>query len=352
MAIFSCSAILIGALSLTFVYPTGAQIIEIREYHGHRIDCVQSGLHGWSSSCGTDRGYEEIFAGSILTAVPVSERETELTLKPEEVFFGVPESIVKVRTGQGDCLPEFRAGDRWLFYLQKDTKTNDLILWYGSPSGLLDDAKEQIELLRRLAKQNDSGVVRGYVNREQVDEDKSVTYLPVTEQQIIATAKSGKGHFVAVTNEEGKYEFPQLPLGTYVLTANTQKGLWAEEGTLDVTPHSCSAVGFDLQPDGVIAGHLRTAMGQPGAGRWAILLPSDPQDTTSQSAYSDAQGYFQFHAVKPGRYVVGVTAPGISDDTPIAYFPGVPSRVSAVTITLGLAEHQTHVDFELPRQPK
>ena len=64
---------------------------------------------------------------------------------------------------QGECFGDFQAGDKWLFYLQRDPKTKSLVLEYNSPTRPIADAQAQIEILRRLAQIKDSGIIMGQV---------------------------------------------------------------------------------------------------------------------------------------------------------------------------------------------
>jgi len=70
----------------------------------------------------------------------------------EEVFSGIvpPESGLSPPI-KATASPIFSPGDRWLFYLQSDDKTNELFLTYGSPSGPVADSQKSIATLRRLA---------------------------------------------------------------------------------------------------------------------------------------------------------------------------------------------------------
>jgi len=134
---------------------------------------------------------------------------------------------------------------------------------------------------------------------------------------------------------------------------NTVQGLWAEEGTVKVGSRSCSRVPFELRPDGRISGHVRTANGRPFKVQPSVQLVSAERGE-SRSTYVDREGHFEFNGLSPGRYLIGIGI-GAEPDSPEwrsrIYYPGVPTRESAVIIELGQAEKRTGVDFRLPKRP-
>src|SRR6266702_132818 len=342
------SIVLVGGISLLVSQSTSAQIFEIREYHGRRITCGRSGLMGWSMPCGADQGYAEVFIGSILSVVDVSKDEKQLRLRPDEVFFGVPGNEVTVTTSQGDCLPEAHAVDRWLFFLQKDEKSGNLVLSYGSPSGPEAEVSKTIDLLRRLAVMQNSGVITGNVTRIESHDDGQ-DYIPASDHRLVAKRKDDGSQYKAFTDSKGDYEFQDLPVGTYELTSNTIEGLWAEEGSVKLTPKSCSRVNYALRPDGRISGRVRTSSGLPAPNTRVVIVPANSKDSSWNSVSADEQGHLRFRGVKPGRYLIGV---GIGEQEPggqsHVYYPGVSNRSNAMVIELGLADQRENIDFDLP----
>ena len=161
--------VLIFALWVTsplIVSSASAQQIDVRDYRGKQIACVTSGLQSFARSCGTSDSYETVFVGSVVSVTEIADRERRLQLMPEEVFSGNADRLLTVTTNQGVCFGDFQVGDKWLFYLKRDTKTKALLLSYGSPSRLIADAKAEIALLRRLAQMDHSGIITGRVTND------------------------------------------------------------------------------------------------------------------------------------------------------------------------------------------
>jgi hypothetical protein len=329
---------------------TCAQIFEEREYHGKRITCVQSGLRGFAMPCGTDGNYTYVFVGSVLSVAEISDREKRLQLVPQELFLGDATSPLTVTTRQGACLPEIQAGDKWLFYLWRESGSDALILSYGGPSRPLADAQKDIEMLRYLARLTDSGVVEGDVTR-QYPWDGDGTMFPVRGHKIVAKRKSDGSEYSAVTDSKGRYQFRQLPSGSYDLTANTNEEVWAESGAVQVHAKGCSAVDFQMRSAGRISGRVRTVDGK--------LFKKHPSvqahlisgaDANVVSAYVNENGFYEVNGLEPGAYLVGI---GIMDrdGDPIVkarvYYPGVRTRDQALIVELGQAEKRENIDFEM-----
>jgi hypothetical protein len=335
------------------VLPLTGQIILLREYHGETISCAQSGLRGWGEPCGIDDDYAYIFLGSVLSATKISDTEMRLQLIPHEVFLGNAASQLTVTTNQGACLPQIAVGDEWLFYLQRDDKTHQLLLAYGSPSEPVADAQQDIAILRRLAAMTDSGLIQGTVGREVQDTEDGVgstTWVPVPNHKIVAKRKSDGVEYSALSDSDGNYEFEPLPTGSYDLSANTEPGLWAEEGPAKVGPKSCTAFQLELHTDGRISGHVKFADGKPfKIYPWVAIVSEDGD--RSQSFPVDDNGYFQAKGLEPGRYLVGV---GIEAQTGSLewqsriYYPGVRTKDEATVIELHTSEKRTNIDFQLP----
>jgi hypothetical protein len=117
--------------------------------------------------------------------------------------------------------------------------------------------------------------------------------------------ESDKREFMTFSDEKGKFQFAPLPVGKYYLSANTDPPLWAEEGDIDVKPHSCSAIDFQMVVDAAITGTLTGPSGVPLAViEVAAVIFNEDQDATS--TWTDTRGKFELHALAPGDYVLKI----------------------------------------------
>jgi hypothetical protein len=296
-------------------------------------------------------GYESVFIGTVVSVTEAANSEKRLQLMPAEVFSGTVAGSLTVTTDQGECLGDFQAGDKWLFYLQRDTKTKLLLLKYASPTRPIADAQAQIEILRRLAQINGSGIIVGQVTEPIWNDNKWETSIPLTDHKIIAKQELHGREYTAFTDNDGHYEFEPLPPGEYQVSANSAEGLWAEEGSTKVSPRSCSLMGFSMEPDGSISGRVMAADGEPAKNVQVAIVPVSPGNLQFTSAFSDELGRFEVKALHPGRYFVGVgiqPRAGNMDGRSGIYYPGVRDRNLAVIIDLGRAEKRANLNLQLP----
>jgi Carboxypeptidase regulatory-like domain len=350
-----CRAALILSFSAVLgIAHASGQIIELREYHGKTISCVVSGLRGWGTPCGIDGGYTYVFVGSVLSVNEISSSEKRLQLLPEEVFLGAPASQLTAVTSQGDCLPDIAMGDHWLFYLRRDEKSHELRLDYGSPSKPVQDAQPEIATLRRLMAMTDSGLIKGSlwrnIERRDSHGTSDTTSVPIPNHKITLTRDDTGVEYSTVSDSDGNYEVDPLPVGSYRISTNTAVGLWAEDGPAIVKAKSCTAFHFELRPDGIVAGHVRSASGKRfGVHPWVDLVAVD--GSRSQSVYVDDDGYFEARGLEPGRYFVGIgiaSQSGTPEWKSRVYYPGVRIKEQATVVELGDSEKRTNLDFLVP----
>ncbi len=110
-----------------------AVIVEEREYHGKKVSCLHGGLVGVAKGCGTE-GYAQVFTGTVKSATDVGETDKRLQIIPDEIFLGDSAKEVTAIANQACLRSEIQAGDKWLFYLYRDPKSETLVLPYDSPS--------------------------------------------------------------------------------------------------------------------------------------------------------------------------------------------------------------------------
>jgi hypothetical protein len=343
-----------------FVPSAFAVIVEEREYHGNQVMCVHSGLVGIARSCGTD-GYARVFTGIVRSAVEKRDTDKVLEIVLDEVFVD-DLSDATVTTDQACLRTEIRAGDRWLFYLSRDAKSNNLILSYDSPSKPIGEAEYEISLLRNLWHLSNAGLLIGNIERLGDTEDAGA--IPLANHKVIAKNVTSGARYTKYTNENGHFEF-ELPVGTYDVTIAPQYGLREVEdsflsmpGTVSVEGGKCwqhdfgvkSITAIKPKTDGVISGHVGSPDGKPFTVHpWVQILSIDSEIFTS--AYVDAKGYFEAKC-QTGALCRGLgIRPGagyFSDVATPVYFPGVRTKEEATVIELRPNEKRTNVDFQLP----
>jgi len=334
-------------MALCFVPRACSQMIELREYHGKQIACARSGLFSFEMPCGLwDDFYPYVFVGTVISFTEGAGFEKTLRIVPGEIFLGDPKSELTVSTSQGACLPEIQPGDRWLFYLRLDENSQELVLSYGSPSAPEKQASADIERLRRLVHMSAAGTVIGRVT-------DSPDNMPRTNHKVTAKSTTDGLEYATTTDAEGDFQFSSLASGTYELSANTTNGLWTQDGSVHVKPHSCSSVYFPLHVDGRISGQILDAEGKPAAVQRVEIIPESDGSLGSLSRFTDEQGRYDFRGLAAGRYLIGINidenVTSSSPRGPSLFYPGVRERRNAIAIEVTKAGEQAGVDFQLPK---
>jgi hypothetical protein len=242
----------VWALSLALLSlccPLWSQIIEFREYHGKKINCIHSGILTFGRFCGGE-GYARVFTGTVLSATDISDFDKLLRLSPDESFVGVATGEVSAVVDQACMpanLPEMLAGDKWLFYLQPGESADAFIVPFDSPSKPIEQAQVEIGLLRRVARLTDLGMVTGQVTRI-VPKGKTWDAVPVAKRSVIATRNSDGATFPTVSDESGHFQLELVP-GSYHVTANVEPKSMFSEGDVLVVHGGCVEIGFRLDAD-------------------------------------------------------------------------------------------------------
>jgi hypothetical protein len=298
-----------------------AVILDQREYHGKKFTCIYS-IVGFPRQCGP-QGYSEVFTGTVRSTVDVGDTDKRLRLVPDEVFVGSPASEVTATTNQACLSPEIKTGDKWLFYLYRDEKTDTLWMGYDGRSKPIAQAHRDIDTLRHLSKLGSSGIVMGRVG------------LP--DHKVVAGRRPNGTEYSVVTDKGGNFEL-ELPTGWYNLTANTERGWWAPEYMTFVGDQSCAEIDFIGHTDGRIAGTVSYDDGRRAAYIQVAVVPLSPK-REAFNVTTNGQGQFEVGGQPPGKYEIGV-----GTVTPT----GIPSWQSPVIdVPLGRGEWHTNIDVRL-----
>lgn len=333
----------IGTLVLSGL-GAAAQIIDFR---ADGVRCMHSGLSSNLKHCDVPGWYAYAFVGSISSITSIANGESEIRVTPEEVFRGDPGASLTVRTSQGACLPKLIVGDHWLFFLRK--RSPIVLDYYGNDSRPVADAQKEIETLRRLQDIGDLGMLRGRVQRSPHTLTRAEA---VPNARVIAIRASDDTQLVAISDADGRYEFPPVSPGTYKLALDHIDSL-RDRGELNVSRGSCWDLTLEVpkETEGSISGHIGSGDGKPFLVHpWVQIVSVDEE--RYMSAYVDVDGYFEARGLEPGRYLVGLgirAGEGYFSDVPSPiYYPGARTKEEAAIVELRPAEKRTNIDFQLP----
>jgi hypothetical protein len=142
-----------------------AVIVEGRQYRGTQIQCVHGGAWISDTQLGVysrARLYEQVFTGTVQSAVEISLTDKRLQIIRDEIFLGDVAGEITATVNQAclpENLPEIKAGDKWVFYLRTKEylhpdanppyiTTDGLMVVFDSPSKPVSQAQSDICLLR------------------------------------------------------------------------------------------------------------------------------------------------------------------------------------------------------------
>ena len=150
----------------------------------------------------------------------------------------------------------------------------------------------------------------------------------------------------ATTGPDGRYEFANVPPGSYLVTAYA-KGFVSSSHSYDVVvpAQGCGLADIGMFTDGGMRGKVLEHDGRPA--RYVIVeyLYADPALSNSK-AYPRAvktndQGEFRFVGVPPGEFLLGLridSAPIPEEGIVPTYWPGVTDRAKAPILRMAVGE--------------
>jgi hypothetical protein len=191
---------------------------------------------------------------------------------------------------------------------------------------------------------------------------------PVTGGTIVPVVSPPGLSLNAVADAEGCFEIPNVPAGTYTVTARLDGfvGSAAEDG---VSPIGSSkrvnvvagedppGIVLPLAPGGTIEGRITRSDGKPASGVSVVpYLLTYREGRASIVAggvtrTTDDRGQYRIFWLGPGEYIVSATRPpGSQGDAPTrAFFPGTLDASEAVRLVVRENAGLTGIDFSIPQ---
>lgn len=223
---------------------------------------------------------------------------------------------------------------------------------------------------------------------------------PVRRARVLVRSSELPSGRSTTTGEDGGFEITELPAGRYTITASKtgyvnsaygQRRPLAPGTPIDLAVNQARKnIDITLVPGGVITGHVLDDMSEPQArvtvrvARYQYAAGQRMQ-TVIGTDQTDDRGEFRVYGLPPGSYVVSAVVPQASTAGDAAggrggggrggggrgggpgrgmappdtqqepeittyvptYYPGVPSAVDGVTITVGPGQEVSGIDFPL-----
>jgi hypothetical protein len=307
-----------------------------------------------------------VFVGTVTGVVTHSrERDTDLYRTPrvfrfsvEQSYLGVVGHEVEVATGMGggDCGYDFRPGEKYLVYANRSKDGARLTTSICMRTRPYHTASDDLQFLNGLAASPPGVQLTGYVRRTRRGSNEQVGVPSV------ALVLTGEGRTQELlTDEQGHYRLAGLRPGAYKIELRAPPGFTTHRPAreLKIVDRGCAREDFVLADDGRVSGRVTDADGRPVPKILLNLLPdveAGKEFPNLLYAEADGEGRFEFKAVPPGSYVLGVRlgrgaralAGNPNSEFPRTYYPGVAEASAATPVILGEGERVAGRDLRLP----
>jgi 5-hydroxyisourate hydrolase-like protein (transthyretin family) len=308
----------------------------------------------------------EVVGESKFTVNEGSRQHTQrlVRLAVEQPLRGIEAAEVEVATGWGggDCGYQFRRGVRYVVYADRDEKGGRLYTGTCTRTRPLAEADEDLAYFRGLGASEPTGTVFGEARRRNYFwQEGEQVFKPVADAGL--TVEGADVSRELKTDAEGRFRVAGLAPGKYRLTMKVPPGLFHETGKgevrevvreVELAARGCAQADFYFESDTRVSGRVLEASGKPAADLRLQMrgAPSDARrGNTFLYAQADADGRFEFKAVPPGEYLLGVRLLGSVGQPlpyPRTYFPGTPSREAAGVVKVKEGEHLGGLEMRLP----
>jgi hypothetical protein len=276
----------------------------------------------------------------------------------EESFKGVKRSEMIFRSYGSSCDPQYKEGERWLFYayFNKDQKA-----WEIHPcdrSVRIERAADDLLYLRNLVASAQETRIAGVLHNITTDEPMLGIKVKVTD---------GRQVYEAFTDKNGVYEILGLPPGKYSVEPEvpfTMKvnfssafgelpvaNLRAREITL--AEKSCAGMNFYFTETTSVSGKIFSADGRPLKGVCVTLISKDPKAKSLTGTCTKADGSFNLDAIPLGEYLLVANEDGqitSKEPFPAVYYPGVLDKDKAAVLTFAIGDGRPDINIHIPSE--
>lgn len=288
------------------------------------------------------------------------------------VYFTIEEAFRGIEAGAlvlnlGSCGYPFKEGERYLVYAYRYNGTELDVRIGNTRTRPVSEAAEDLNYIRGLSSADHGSRVFGTVVHSGFNfKDGRFKAEPLPDIKVTLVANNQR--LEVVTDREGRYEFKQVPAGTYRLGGEIPAYLSYDEVPINLTGRECVPANISASSKGLIKGRVFDVNKKPLTGVPVSLISADTSleeilvegknKIVGVLDVSDRDGRFRFSGVPPGRYFLIINRSEsekrsgslISRALPRLFFPGTTDLGGATVIVVGKEYQPDEYDFHLPVQ--
>jgi hypothetical protein len=287
----------------------------------------------------------------------------------ERVFKGNLPAKVVLRTHGSDCDPEYKEGERWLFFAYHSKTAGIWEIAYCDRSTLVEHANDDLLYLKGLPKSASRTRIAGTIKHYEDDPEEGFKLIGGIAGLKVSIVGADKTYEV-YTDMNGVYEMYGLAPGKYSIRPEIPLGLKLHfpmpngpityvdktQWQLDLHEKSCGGSDFVLMSDTSIKGKVYGADGKPLPDVCLELRPAyrkaGPYFRVSDC--TDHKGSYKLDDMPPGNYVIVINPDGkmgSADPVPrTIYYPGTFEWDKASIIRIVAGSHLQNYDIHIPAQ--
>jgi hypothetical protein len=333
--------------------------------------CMDSGppCEAWGKADGVFMGrvvHVSRFDVRVNSQLNVTETYLRVRFQVESAFRGVAVGTVEIMTSAdsgGGCGYPFELNRRYVVYAHRGPN-NLLSTSICSRTRRVENAAEDVSFFRSLVTAPPLARVFGQLGfRENVPLLAKPRLGPLAGARVVV---EGTGRlWETQSDEQGRYEIPGLPAGTYEVKPQLGPGSLAQfyppSTEVKLVERGCAQANAYAQIDGRISGRLTDGDGVAVPDQTVDIMPEGMSPLEGRTwelptAITKKDGTYELAALPSGRYVVGVNLrspprpllPG-RVVYPRTYFPSAGERSEAQVIELTAGMEQRGVNIVLPK---
>jgi len=286
----------------------------------------------------------------------------------EKAYKGVNEGEVVLHQPDDGCSPQFRPGQRWLFYASNRGGSDTWVVRGCSRSRGIDFAADDLLYLGRLPQSSAQTRISGVVSQYEQNPESGFSLVKNVAGMKVKIAGADKT-YEATTDKNGVYEIYGVVPGRYTIETEPPSGFRirfpipfgpavlpeGESVGIDLKPNGSTGADFIISSDSTITGRVLDPAGAPIANVCVDLVPSNSTGNRSFRIddCTNQDGRYQLKQVPPGDYLIVVNRakkPSAGEPYPRSFYPGVLARNRATVVTTSQGAHLEGYDIRIPRK--